>query len=216
MDLQPYSHFCFSKISITLFDFCSTYWVSLFQRNNSIIFLTWVFCFSVILFYSTLLWTGVSCFSVILFYSTLLALTHRQKDRQRNAYTCYAWAGGTFFPVVLLCQFSVLAGNRFWFYEPLMYFQYPTVVVLCQFFLIVQDFFFGTHVLSVQYSCAVVSVFCYGGKANVVQIFLLNTRIFFSCYLLCMDLQPYSHDCFSKILRTLFDFLNNTYWVSLF
>ncbi len=29
-----------------------------------------------------------------------------------------------------------------------------------------------------------------------------------------MDLQPYSHDCFSKILRTLFDFLNNTYWVS--
>jgi hypothetical protein len=26
-----------------------------------------------------------------------------------------AWAGGTFFPVVLLCQFLVLAGNRFWF-----------------------------------------------------------------------------------------------------
>ncbi len=32
-------------------------------------------------------------------------------------------------------------------------------------------------------------------------------------FLLCMDLQPYSHDCFSKISRTLFDFLNNTYWV---
>jgi hypothetical protein len=28
-------------------------------------------------------WTKVSCFSVILFYSTLLALTDRQKDRQR-------------------------------------------------------------------------------------------------------------------------------------
>ncbi len=27
-----------------------------------------------------------------------------------------AWAGGTFFPVVLLCQFFVLVGNRFWFY----------------------------------------------------------------------------------------------------
>jgi hypothetical protein len=27
-----------------------------------------------------------------------------------------AWAGGKFFPVVLLCQFLVLAGNRFWFY----------------------------------------------------------------------------------------------------
>ncbi len=35
-------------------------------------------------------------------------------------------------------------------------------------------------------------------------------------FLLCMDLQPYSHDCFSKISRTLFDFRNNTYWVSFF
>ena len=31
-------------------------------------------------------------------------------------YARYAWAGGTFFPVVRLCQFFVLAGNRFWFY----------------------------------------------------------------------------------------------------
>ncbi len=30
-----------------------------------------------------------------LFYSTLLALTHRRKDRQRNKYTRFAWAGGT-------------------------------------------------------------------------------------------------------------------------
>jgi hypothetical protein len=45
--------------------------------------------------------------------------------------TRYAWAGGTFFPVVLLCQFSVLAGNRFWFYIHLMYLEYHTVVVLC-------------------------------------------------------------------------------------
>jgi hypothetical protein len=44
-----------------------------------------------------------------LFYSTLLALTDRQTDRQkdkqtdrqRNEYTCFVWAGGTFFPVVL-------------------------------------------------------------------------------------------------------------------
>ncbi len=56
-----------------------------------------------------------------LFYSTLLALTHRQKDRHRNKYTCFALAGGTFFPVVLLCQFFVLAINRFWFYILLMY-----------------------------------------------------------------------------------------------
>jgi hypothetical protein len=41
-----------------------------------------------------------------------------------------AWAGGTFFPVVLLYQFLVLAGNRFLFYI-LMYLEYNTVVVLC-------------------------------------------------------------------------------------
>jgi hypothetical protein len=35
-------------------------------------------------------------------------------------------------------------------------------------------------------------------------------------FLACMDLQPYGHDCFSKISRVLFDFQNNTYWVSLF
>jgi hypothetical protein len=53
-----------------------------------------------------------------LFYSTLLTLTDgqtdKQTDRQRNEYYCFAWAGGTFFPVVL-CQILVLAGNRFWF-----------------------------------------------------------------------------------------------------
>ncbi len=58
----------------------------------------------------------VSCFSVTLFYSTLLALTHGQEDGQRLKYTCFTWAGGTFFPVVLLCQFYVLMGNRFWLY----------------------------------------------------------------------------------------------------
>jgi hypothetical protein len=46
-------------------------------------------------------------------------------------YTCCAWAGGTFFPVVLLCQFLVLVGNRFWVYILLMYLEYNTVVVLC-------------------------------------------------------------------------------------
>ncbi len=46
----------------------------------------------------------------------LLSLTDRRNHRRRNEYTRFAWAGGTFFPVVLLCQFLVLAGNRFWFY----------------------------------------------------------------------------------------------------
>ncbi len=35
-----------------------------------------------------------------------------------------------FFPVVLLCQFLVLAENKFWSYI-LMYLEYNTVVVLC-------------------------------------------------------------------------------------
>ncbi len=35
-----------------------------------------------------------------------------------------------FFPVVLLCQFLVLAGNRFRFYI-LTYLEYKTVVALC-------------------------------------------------------------------------------------
>ncbi len=96
-----------------------------------------------------------------------------------------------------------------------------------QFFWFWQEIVFGvTYVLSVQYSCAVVSVFSCGRKANLVQIFLSNP-IFFSyiginflllciSFLLFMDLQPYSHDCFSNISRTLFDFRDNTHWVSLF
>ncbi len=49
----------------------------------------------------------------------------------RLYYTRFAWAGGTFSPVVLLCQFSVLAGNRFWFYILLMYLGYCTIQLRC-------------------------------------------------------------------------------------
>ncbi len=55
----------------------------------------------------------------------------QSKINGRN--TRCTWAGGTFFPVVLLCQFLVLAGNRHWFYI-LMYLEYNTVVMLCYFF----------------------------------------------------------------------------------
>ncbi len=84
MDLQPYSHYCFSKISITLFDFLNnTYWVSLFQRNNSLIFRIGVSCFSVTLFYSTLFCCGGKANLVwfTLFYSTLLTLKDGGTDR---------------------------------------------------------------------------------------------------------------------------------------
>ena len=103
--------------------------------------------------------------NTLLLYIPLLALTdgqnYGQRNRQRNEYTRYAWAGGTFFAVVLLCQFSVLAGNRFWFYLLCTYVlrvQYSCGVVL--FFLFWREIVFGvTYVLSVKYSCAVVSVF---------------------------------------------------------
>jgi hypothetical protein len=74
-----------------------------------------------------------------------------------------AWAGGTFFPVVLLCQFLVLAGNRFWFY------------LLC------------TYVLRVQYSCGVVLVFWFWWEiVLVLRMYLVyNTVVrlcqFFGC-----------------------------------
>ncbi len=83
MDLQPYSQYCFSKISRILFDFLNnTYWVSLFQRNN----LTGVSCFSVTLFYSTLFCCGgrANLVRFTLFYSTLLTLTDRIADRGTN------------------------------------------------------------------------------------------------------------------------------------
>ncbi len=107
------------KYRATLFDFLNnTYWVSLFQRNSSLIFWTGVSCFSVALFYSTLFCCGgkANLVRFTLFYSTLLTLTDRQKDRQRNEYTRFAWAGGTFFLVVLyVLSVLVLAGKRFWF-----------------------------------------------------------------------------------------------------
>jgi hypothetical protein len=61
---------------------------------------------------------------------------------------------------VLLFQFLVLAGDRFWFYIVLMYLEYHTVVVLCSFFWFWREIVFGVmYVLSVLYGCVVVSFF---------------------------------------------------------
>jgi hypothetical protein len=74
-------------------------------------------------------------------------------------YTRCAWAGGTFFPVVILCQFLVLEGNRFWFYI-FMYLEYKYSCGVVLVFWFWQEIVLGvTYVLSVQYSCAVVLVF---------------------------------------------------------
>ncbi len=71
--------------------------------------------------------TNLSDFNTLLLHIPLFALTHKQNYREtdritekqtelrRNKYTCFAWAGGTFFPVVLLCQFFVLREIGFGF-----------------------------------------------------------------------------------------------------
>jgi hypothetical protein len=62
------------------------------------------------------------------------------------------WAGGTFFPVVLLCCVS------FWFWWGMRELALHYFLVDC--FGIKWEIVFGvTYVLSVQYSCAVVSFF---------------------------------------------------------
>ncbi len=83
-----------------------------------------------------------------------------------------------------------------------------------------------TYILSVRYS-SVVSKYEHHQSHFDLKKFLLgffilqkqwdsNFPLLCISFLLCIDLQPYTHDCFSKILRTLFDFLNNTSWVSFF
>ncbi len=54
--------------------------------------------------------------NTLLLHIPLLVLTDRQTDRQRNEYTCCAWAGGTFFQLCCCVNFLVLARNRCWCY----------------------------------------------------------------------------------------------------
>ena len=94
-------------------------------------------------------------------FSTLLALTDGQKDRRRLKYTRFAWAGETFFPVVLLFCVSLWFWQEIGFgcaYYYVLRAPYSCGVVLV--FLVLAGISFGvTYVLSVQYSCAVVSFF---------------------------------------------------------
>ncbi len=75
MDLQPYSHDCFSRNIKNFVWFPKQYSLGFFILEK--------------------FRTGVSCFSMTLFYSTLLALTDRLNYWQRVKYTRFAWAGGT-------------------------------------------------------------------------------------------------------------------------
>ncbi len=188
MVLQPYSHYYFSKISRTLFDFLNnTYWVSFFQRNNLLIFWTGVSCFSVTLFFFTLFCCGgkANLVRLTLFYSTLLTLTDRQNYGGMNTLAAggleepffqlcccvsflFWWEiefGFTYYlctqsTIQLWCCVSFFGTSRKQFLVLRAYLVYNTVVRLCQFF-------------------------CCGGKVNFVRI-------------------PYSHDRLSKISRTFF------------
>jgi hypothetical protein len=85
--LQPYSHDRLAKIPRT---FCAS-------RNKRII----------VVFLQHTLKEKLPIFLIntLLLHIPLLALTDRQNDRRRDKYTHCAWAGGMFFPVVLLCSF---------------------------------------------------------------------------------------------------------------
>ncbi len=160
MDLQPYSQYCFSKLLRTLFDFLnSTYWVSLFQRNNSLIFWTGVSCVSVTLFYFTLFCCGgkANLVRLTLFYSTLLTLTDGMTDRGMNTIA----SRGQMEPFFQLCccvSFFVLAGNRFWLFILLCTQSIIQLWCCVSFFWLWQAIVFGVmYILREQYSCAVVS-----------------------------------------------------------
>jgi hypothetical protein len=67
--------------------------------------------------------------TLLLYSLSPYSQTESQTEKQKHL---FAWAGETIFPVVLLCQFLVLAWNRFCFiYYALLYLEYNTVVVLC-------------------------------------------------------------------------------------
>jgi hypothetical protein len=69
--------------------------------------------------------------NTLLLHIPLLALTDRRTELQSEEQIHLLHVGWrNFFPVVLLCQFLVLAGNRFWFYI-LTYLEFNTVVALC-------------------------------------------------------------------------------------
>jgi hypothetical protein len=85
------------------------------------------------------------------------------------------------FPVVLLCQFLVLAGNRFWLY--ILLYTWSTIQLWCcvsffgsggKYFLVLRTYLvYNTVVQLCQFFCCV-------GKVNFVQIPYSHDR-FFCC-----------------------------------
>ncbi len=91
----------------------------------------------------------------------------------------FAWAGGTFFPVVLLCQFLVLAGNRFWLY--ILQCTWSSIQLWCcvsffgsggKQFLVLRSYLVYNTVV---WLCL---LFCCGGKVNFVRMNTLQSQSF--------------------------------------
>ncbi len=96
----------------------------------------------------------------LLLYTPLLALTHRQTDRQTEKQIHLLRMGWR--NLFSSCVVSVFcSGRKQVLVYILMYLEYNTVVVVCQFFGCSGKQFLAllTYILSVQYSCAVVSGF---------------------------------------------------------
>ncbi len=250
MDLQSFSHDCFSKILRTLFDFLNnTYWVSIFQRNNSLIFRTGVSCFSVRLFYFTLFCCGrkANLVRFTLFYSTLLTLTDGQTDRHTDRQTDrqteeqihslrVGWRNlfSSCAVVSVLCS----GGKQVLVLRTTYVHRVPYSCGVVLVFLVLAGNSFRCYVrtqCTIQL-CGCVRFFCCGGKVNFVRIpyshnhfskilrtFFVKKLIHYKTYvgedqlfLVLYGSTIIQSRLFLKILRTLFDFLNNTYWVSLF
>ncbi len=91
--------------------------------------------------------------SLLLYSLSPYSQTESQTETQIHS-LCMGWRNLFSFPVVLLCQFFVLAGNRLWFYILLMYFGVPQScgVVLVFFVLARNSFWCFVHILYLLYS----------------------------------------------------------------
>ncbi len=104
LDLQPYSHDYYSKISETIL-------IGFFILENKLPNIP-LFLFLI---------------NSLLLYIPLWALTDRQTDRESNTLALRGLEEPLF---VLLYNFFLVV-NRLWFYILLMYLEYHKVVVLC-------------------------------------------------------------------------------------
>ena len=122
-----------------------------------------------------------------LFYSTLLTLTDGQTDGETHSLRV-GWRNLPTLRVGWRNLFSSCAdvfvfgsgGKQVLVVHTTMYLEYHTVVVLCQFFWFLREIVFGVTLLSVQYSCAVVSFLLLWRESYFCTNFFVESK-FSSC-----------------------------------